>query len=120
VHGRLELHNPKLLGTNVLLMGTVREGQPAHETVFLKLNDDRQQLTIRRIETEPPFLQARLAPLSDASDRLGLYRIDVDLPADAPSCAYTAPHRGRIRLRTDHPRLPVIELKVDFCIVEPR
>jgi hypothetical protein len=101
-------------------MGTVREGQAARETVFLKLNDDRRRLSVRRIETEPPFLRASLAPFRDGADRLGLYRIDVDLPPDAPPCDFTAPHRGRIRLATDHPRLPWIELKVDFCIMAPR
>ena len=119
VHGRLELHSRKLLGANLLLLGTLRQGQAVHETVLVKLNDDRRLLTIRRIETDPPFLQASLAPYQAGADRLGLYRIDVKLPADSPSCAFTAPHRGRIRLGTDHPRLPLIELKVDFCIVAP-
>ena len=117
VHGRLELHSPKLLGTNLLLWGTLREGQPAHETIFLKLNDDRRQLSVRRIETEPAFLRASLAPYRAEADRAGFYRIDLELPADSPSSAFTAPHRGWVRLRTDHPRLPLIEVKVDFCIV---
>jgi hypothetical protein len=120
VHGRLELHSPKLIGANLVLLGTLRQGQAAHETVFVKINDDRRQLSARRIETEPAFLQASFAPYRPGANRIGLYRIDLELPADAPSCAFTAPHRGWIRLRTDHPRLPLIELKVDFCIVAPR
>ena len=117
VHGRLELHSPKLLGGNLLLLGTLRQGQAVHETVLVKLNDDRRQLSVRRIETDPPFLHASLAPHHAGADRIGLYRIDVKLAADSPSLRLSAPHRGRIRLGTDHPRLPLIELKVDFCIV---
>ena len=99
--------------------GPSAKGQPAHETIFLKLNDNRRQLSVRRIETEPAFLRASLAPYRAEADRAGLYRIDLELPADSPSCAFTAPHRGWVRLRTDHPRLPLIEVKVDFCIVAP-
>jgi hypothetical protein len=39
------------------------------------------------------------------------------VPADAPSCAFTGAHLGVVRLHTDHPRLPVVELWVDFCVV---
>jgi hypothetical protein len=117
VHGRLEMHSPKLVGQNLLLLGALRQSRAAHETVFVKINDDRHELAARRIETQPPFLQARFAPYRAGADRLGLYRIDLEIPADAPSCAFTSPHRGWIRLRTDHPRLSLIELRVDFCIV---
>ena len=82
----------------------------------MKVSDQRRRLTAERIETEPAFLHARLTPYAAGSRDVGLYRLEVEIPGDAPSCAYTGEHRGVVRLRTDHPRLRTIELQVDFVL----
>jgi hypothetical protein len=116
VHGRMEFINAKIDGGVVLRLGTLAEGQAVHETILLKINDERRQLAVERIETEPKVLRAKVSPYHAGPNRAGLYRIELEIPADAPPCVYTSQY-GLIRLRTDHPRLPVIELKVDFAIV---
>jgi hypothetical protein len=94
----------------------LEQGNRIRETLLMKVNDPDRRLAAERIETEPAFLHARLVPYSGGSMHAGLYRIEVEIPSDAPSGAFTGAHRGVIRLRTDHPRLPVIELKVDFIL----
>jgi hypothetical protein len=116
VNGRLTFYSPKLVDRNVLQLGTRPRGQRVHETLIMKVNDERHRLTAAHIETEPAFLRARLTPYASGPKEIGLYRLEVEIPGDAPSCAYTGEHRGVVRLRTDHPRLPVIELQVDFIL----
>jgi hypothetical protein len=116
VNGRLTFYSPKIVDRNVLQLGTRPQGQRVHETLVMKINDERHRLAAAHIETEPAFLHARLTPYSSGPKDVGLYRLDVEIAGDAPSCAYTGEHRGIVRLRTDHPRLPMIELQVDFIL----
>jgi hypothetical protein len=115
VNGRLTFYSPKIVDGNVLQLGMRPRGQRVHETLVMKVNDQRHRLAAH-IETEPAFLQARLTPYASGPKNIGLYRLEVEIPGDAPSCAHTGEHRGVVRLRTDHPRLPVIELQVDFVL----
>jgi hypothetical protein len=105
VAGRLEFFGPKIVGSNVLRLGSLRQGEPVRDIVLMKINDPCRRLCVARIETDPAFLRARLAPYASGSKQSGLYRIEVEIPADAPSCAFLVGHCGVIRLRTDHPRL---------------
>jgi hypothetical protein len=116
VAGRLVFYGPKIDGGDVLQLGTLHCGQVIHESLLMKINDSERQLMGARVETKPEFLHVRLVPYAGSSGKAGLYRIEVEIPADAPSCAWTGKDRGVIRLETDHPRFPVIELKVDFVL----
>ena len=116
VNGRLTFYSPKIVDRNVLQLGMRPQGQRIHEILVMKVNDPCHRLTATHIETEPAFLQARLASYAGGPKDLGLYRLEVEIPGDAPSCAHTGEHRGVVRLRTDHPRLRVIELQVDFVL----
>ncbi len=115
VNGRLTFYSPKIVEGNVLQLGMRPRGQRVREILVMKVNDEQHRLAAR-IETEPAFLQARLTPYASGPKELGLYRLEVEIPADTPACAYTGKHRGVVRLRTDHPRLPLIELQVDFVL----
>ena len=115
VHGRSEFINTKIDAGTLLRLGTIAQGQAVHETILLKINDEHRQISVERIETEPKFLRTIFSPYRAGPNRAGLYRIELDIPADAPTCVFRSPY-GLIRLRTDHPRLPVIDLKVDFGI----
>jgi len=118
VNGRLTFYSPKIVDHNVLQLGTRPRGERVRETLVMKVSDDRRWLRIRQIETEPAFLHARLVPYASGPNGAGLYRLEVEIPGDAPACACTGPHRGQVRLRTDHPRLRTIELQVDFVLTD--
>jgi hypothetical protein len=117
VNGRLVFYGAKIQNDRVLLLGTLEQGHRVRETVVLKINDPRRQLHVEHIETEPAFLQAKLLSYADAAKNNGLYRLEIEIPSDSPSCARMGEHPGVVRLKTDHPRLPVIELLVNFSLV---
>lgn len=114
--GRLTFHGAKITAGELLQLGSLRQGEPVHESVMMKVNDERRKLVVTQIETKPEFLRAKLAPYANGLEEKGLYRIEVEIPSDAPAGAFTGKRVGLVRLKTDHPRLPTIELKVDFVV----
>ena len=82
----------------------------------MKINDPRRALAVSAIETTPDFLRARVTPLGKAAESKGLYRLSIEMPGNAQECAFSGDNPAVIRLKTDHPRLPVIELKVDVVV----
>ena len=67
---------------------------------------------VKEIETNPKFLQVHVAPVGDAA-KSGVYRVEVDLK-NAPQHNCLGSNAGFIRLKTDHPRLSTIEVRVQF------
>jgi hypothetical protein len=120
VQGHLVFSGPKITGNQVLSLGMLFCGTPVRERVLLKVNEPPRALTIEAIETEPKFLRARVEPYNSESAAIGLYRIEIEIPPDAPSGDFSGAHQGVIRIRTDHPRFAVIKLTVDFILVAAR
>ena len=116
IDGRLTFYGRKLDAKQVLRLGVLNEGESTQENLVMKIRDERPSLVIEHIETKPAFLRARAVPCGDGAAKAGLYRITVELP-HAPPCNFAEPNFALIRLKTDHPRLPVIEVKVDFAVV---
>ena len=88
VNGRLTFYSPKIVDRNVLQLGTRPRGERIRETLVMKVSDERRRLTAERIETEPAFLHARLTPYAGGSRDVGLYRLEVEIPGDAPARAH--------------------------------
>jgi hypothetical protein len=116
VSGRVTFHGAKMVDRARLQMGTVRQGESARETILMKVNDARRAIAVTHIETKPEFLHARVAPLAKGSDKKGLYQLSIELPTDASAGVYSGGNSAVVRLRTDHPLLPLIELKVDVVV----
>jgi hypothetical protein len=68
------------------------------------------------VETSPEFLEVRVSPYKSGSESLGLYRIDVEVPPDAPMGNFLS-EAGEVRILTDHPKLPVLEFEVAFAVI---
>ncbi len=120
IEGRLTIFGAKVDSNQVLRLGALNEGQSAKETLLMKVNDPRRSLSIKRIESEPEFLRVQVFPLAGESANVGLYRIEVQIPGSARACDYMGAHAAVIRIKTDHPRLPEIDLKVSFAVVESK
>jgi hypothetical protein len=118
VNGRVTIHGAKVDTNQVLHLGPIGVKQDLRESLIVKVHDDRRILTVRKIETAPGFLHARLLSPDDHLAKIGVYRLEVAIPAGAPVCDYMGRRAAVVRLYTDHPKLPVIELKVEFTIVE--
>lgn len=116
VVGRLTVSGDRLDALGTLHVGSLRPGQGARERLTLKVRDELPDLVIRRIETKPEFLRVRVEPLTPDSARVGLYRIDVEVPADAPPCVYQGTSLGEIRIVTERPKQAEVRLKVAFAV----
>ncbi len=114
VDGRLSLYGGKLDADKILRLGVLQPGEAARALVLMKINDDRPTLAVKQIEAEPSFLRVKVARLESRTAKAGVYRIEVEVPPDAPACDFAGLHEGVIRLKTDHPRLPAIALRVDL------
>ncbi len=117
IEGRLTIDGPKVDVNHVVRLGVLQEGEGARAFLIMKVNDPRPALVFKTIETEPALLRAHVVPYRSNSAGVGLYRIDLEVPRNARPCSFAAGHEGTVRMKTDHPRLPVIELKVDFAVV---
>ncbi len=86
----------------------------------MKVRDLCPLLVVRRVETEPAFLRVRVNACQGHGPGIGLYRVEVEVPREAPPGNFMADRAAIVRLWTDHPRLPLIEWKVDFVKVGGR
>ena len=114
VEGHVNFYGAKLDIDKILRLGILQPGEAAQASVLMKVNDDHPALAVQRIETEPSFLRVKVVRLESRSPNVGVYRINVEVPADAPSCDFAGRREGVIRLKTDHPRLPTIAVRVDL------
>jgi hypothetical protein len=117
VFGRVTLHGQKIDRHRVLHLGSVQAGIKVRENVILRVHDEQPLLDIRKIEAEPQFLRVRVAPLENGLGNSGLYRIELEVPPDAPPADYLGDRAGTVRVRTGHPRLPMIEMKVELAVL---
>jgi hypothetical protein len=115
VLSRISIHGAKIDSQKVLRFGMLRKGEGARERLIMKVRDDHRQLAIRQVETRPDFLQVHVAPYSREAEQLGLYTIDVEVPGNAPMGNFLV-EKGAVRIQTDHPAVPVLELEVAFAV----
>jgi hypothetical protein len=93
-------------------LGVLRQGEGAETRLLLKVRD-ADELAIEGIESDPQFLQVRIDPVSEKGTT---YRISIRVPPDAPLSNFYSYQRGEVRIRTDHPRLPVLKFHVEFAV----
>lgn len=97
---------------DVVELGVIRPGERGEARLLLVVRD-RRELTIEGIESEPPFLQVAVDP---ATDEGGTYRILVRVPHDAPPSNFCSEKKAKVRIRTDHPQLPLLTFQVEFAV----
>jgi hypothetical protein len=97
---------------DVVELGVVRRGEGAETRLLLTVRDKRR-LTIEEIESDPEFLQVRVDPVAEKG---GSYRISVWVPPDAPPSNFSSDQKAEVRIRTDHPRLPLVKFQVEFAV----
>lgn len=113
----IQLFGPDLVLGKLLRLGTVAQGVSRRAILTLRVGIEPRELTIRDITVEPDFVQVRIAPLNPDAPHLGLYRVEVEVPDDSPMCNHLGVEAGRIRVETDHPRMPEMTLGLEFAVV---
>jgi hypothetical protein len=107
----------KLVLGEYLRIGKLSRGEGDREILILKINDEHRRLTVRKIVTDPEFLRVKVVPYSASTAKVGLYRIEIEIPQDAPACAYLVGHHAKIKIETDHPVAKSIELEAEFAVL---
>jgi len=117
VPGTISVFGRKFERGRGLCLGAIDSQTGVREHVLLKVRDRHRKLAVRRVEVEPAFLNVRVGPARPEADELGLYRIDVEVPQGAPAANYLGRKKGTIRIETDHPAVPVVNLNVEFAVI---
>jgi hypothetical protein len=115
---RIAVYGNRLDGDRkVIRLGTLRRGEGTHERLTMTVRDQHRELTIREVTSDPEFVQVRVEPYTAEAAKAGLYRIDVEVPPDAPPGNFLSSDKtGRIRIVTDHPDVPEVTLGVAFAV----
>jgi hypothetical protein len=107
-------------------LGHLRKGQGAQVTMSMVVRDLDRELAVEEIAVSPEFLQVRVEPAmlrqkpadGPAGPLVRVYRIHLSVPPDAPPGNYLGRSAGHFALTTDHPKVKVVKLKVEFVIEE--
>ncbi len=114
VQGRVALLGPRGPRRNAGPRHAQRGRQPYH----LLSREGQRRLQVARRQGDRD--QSRVPPRPPGADRqhaaeYGLYRFEVEM-ANARRCNFSST-AGFIRLKTDHPRLPVVNLRVEMAVL---
>lgn len=118
VAGRFTVFGPTFnTYARCLPIGLTPSGKEKSGVLTLKLRDPERPVKIVDIHREPGFLEVDVQPFKPDKPELGLYRIEVRVPKDAPQCDYmTAGRQGQVRIETDHPDVREVEFSVSFAV----
>ena len=119
VMGRLSVVGAAVDGLGRIEIGVKRYGEGAKVRLKIKVRDVDPELVIRELKVEPAFLKVELLPLPNASVP-GLYDLLVELPKETQPCAHRGDNMGTIHFEFDHPRIPKLDLLVDFSVRPPQ
>lgn len=115
VLARITLSGPQMDSKKGVVLGVLEAGVSRSARLILKVRDEHRQLQVQQIDIEPPFLKVTVAPVQPRGEQLGLYTVDLEVPADAPMCDYLS-KPGKVTILTDHPAVPAVDFAVRFAV----
>lgn len=116
---RVGLSGPRMDAQGVVQLGAFPSAEGAQTRVTVKIRDEHRALKVIKVETEPDFLHGELRPLGPSALKYGLYAVEIQVPPGSPPGSYVGSSQGRIRITTDHPHVPHLEIGVGFIVVGP-
>lgn len=110
---RVSVYGNGINSYGVMNLGRVPVGKGIKKSFIVKIRDEDPRLEVKKMETVPDFVKVRF----EQSDYQvpGLYRMDVEVPKDAPSSFYPA-SQGRLHVEFVNPRFEDLELSVEFAV----
>jgi hypothetical protein len=118
VMGRLSVVGAAVDGLGRIELGVKRYGEGGKVRLKVKVRDNDPDLTVRDLKVKPEFLKVQLVPLPNAAVA-GLYDLIVELPRETEPCSHRGDNMGTIHFDFDHPRIPKLDLLVDFSVRPP-
>lgn len=117
VPGGRTVYGEKIDYRGVVHLGPLRPGEGAKARLTMTLREEPRSAKVIRVEKEPDFLVVDAGPYKPGSERIGIYKIDIEVPRDAPPSNYMRHRAAKVKVALDHPTLPEVELKVEFAVL---
>ncbi len=113
------VYGPQIDRNGVVYIGILGPGESGRAILLLKVRGDHRRIRILDARKSPDFLKAEVFAESEELAEKGLYKIVVEVSADAPPGSHMAPEQmGTLRIVTDHPEMPeIVELKIAFAVM---
>ncbi len=118
VKGRLSITGTAINAVGQVEFGTLGYGQGAIAKMKLKVRDSEHELKLRELKVSPEFVKVTLKPTASVLTS-GLYDLIVEIPRDTEPCGFRGDNMGKIHFAFDHPRIPKLDLLVDFSVRPP-
>jgi hypothetical protein len=118
VLGKIAVAGPKLNEFGWIVFGAKSHGVGAKTNLKVVVRDEIGELNVKQLKVQPEFLKVELKPAAASSGKV--YDLLVEVPPDAPPCAHRGDNMAKIHFEFDHPRIPKLDLKVDFSVRAPR
>ncbi|HAY78686.1 MAG TPA: hypothetical protein DCY79_02630 [Planctomycetaceae bacterium] len=115
---RLSAYGPAVTSDGGLDLGSTNVGTPLLTHVLLKVRDSERDLNVTDIRVTPEFVNVSIEPAPNSKGK-GLYVMKVEVPDTSPIGSHTGSRQGNLSVIIDHPRIPNLDLKLNF-IVSPR
>lgn len=112
---RLSIYGQGITGDGVVELGTVPRGVAKQVRLVMKVRDPLTELGVGKIETQPAFLKAHVAPHQEEGVS-GLYDLVIELPDNVEPCTYLGGPSGKLTIDVDHPRIDDLKLEVLFAV----
>jgi hypothetical protein len=100
-----------------LRIGILNKGEGALERLTMKFRGAHQNVKIESVEATPAIIDVKVTPYQPDRPELGLFRLDVAIPKDAPHCDHMGIRKGEVTIETDHPTRPTIKFFVEFAVL---
>lgn len=115
---RVAVYGPHIDNTGLIKFGVIPSAKGAQQRYVVKVRDKERELKLKKIVTEPEFVDVNLTPWPDVKKGLGLYYMDLTIPKDQRICDYIAAQKGSLRLEFDHPRIDSLDLSLELAIID--
>lgn len=114
---RVAVYGPGIDFRGRISMGVIPTQKGLHRRMVMKVRDPDPELRVREISHHPSFLDVKVTPYEGkAGTAKGLYHLDIQVPKASPVGRYQASEAGEIKIEFDHPRIPSLDLRVDFAV----
>lgn len=120
---RLEGHRPgpfRMVGRNwsstsmTLNAGAFPVDRGFTETLTMYVQGDLPELEILEAESNPPFVNVKLEPGEQLSERARSYILTFTVPPGSPPVPYNRENPAKVTIKTNHPTQPTITFRLTF------
>jgi len=112
-----------IAGINLLRMGqfNAADGRKAGLVLVVTGLEEETHLAIEKVTSDLKLLELSLSPIGDTSSTVSSggrrYMLNVNVPPGAPPMARQALKAVHVKIRTNHPTMPELKMRVEFVTI---